>query len=153
MRTDRGEERGESRPGRQRIAALPHRGGGSCARCCCASGPVSPLPTAPAHQNSFFQLLGRRGLLWRTHNWHGLEDKHNTHLRPRACGQPRFCGQPQATNKILADKGCTSKHSEPSYTPQTQSSTPAFSRGRLSAQNPHTVLSRICMKSDIKTAH
>ena len=34
-------------------------------------------------------------------------------------------------------------------------STPAFSRDRLSAQNPHTVLSRIhvCMKSDIKTVH
>ena len=42
-------------------------------------------------------------------------------------------------------------HSEPSYTRQRQRSTPAFSRGRLSAQNPHTVLSRICMKLDIKT--
>ena len=46
---------------------------------------------------------------------------------------------------------------EPSYmyTPhlKRQRSTPAFSRGRLSAQNPHTVLSRICMKSDIKTVH
>ena len=44
-------------------------------------------------------------------------------------------------------------HSEPSYSAQTQRSTPAFSRGRLSDQNPHTVLSRICMKLDIKTVH
>ena len=44
-------------------------------------------------------------------------------------------------------------HSEPSYSAQTPESTPAFSRGRLSAQNPHTVLSRICMKLDIKTVH
>ena len=44
-------------------------------------------------------------------------------------------------------------HSEPSYSAQTPQSTPAFSRGRLSAQNPHTVLSRICMKLAIKTAH
>ena len=44
-------------------------------------------------------------------------------------------------------------HSEPSYSAQTQRSNPAFSRGRLSAQNPHTVLSRICMKLDIKTVH
>ena len=45
----------------------------------------------------------------------------------------------------------TGSHSEPSYSAQRQRSTPAFSRGRLSAQNPHTVLSRICMKLDIKT--
>ena len=43
------------------------------------------------------------------------------------------------------------RHSEPSYSAQRQRSTPAFSRGRLSAENPHTVLSRICMKLDIKT--
>ena len=47
----------------------------------------------------------------------------------------------------------TSRHSEPSYSAQTHESTPANCRGRLSAQNPHTVLSRICMKLDIKKVY
>ena len=55
---------------------------------------------------------------------------------------------------------CTSIHyrlytvSRPTkYSAQTHQSTPANCRGRLSAQNPRTVLSRMCMKLGIKTVH
>ena len=74
---------------------------------------------------------------------------HESRAEVGAAGQPR-----RSLNAAAAKTQswlCGWLHSEPSYSAQTQRSNPAFSRGRLSAQNPHTVLSRICMKLDIKT--